>query len=77
MNSAKARSGIFSPDNKAGNDCPQESVSQDGAHVAEKVPLQNDKLYTMENDLHGEESLRVFLLFPVYLNVSHCNLCYR
>lgn len=29
MNSAKAQGGIFSPDNKTGNDCPQESISQD------------------------------------------------
>lgn len=56
MNSAKARGGIFSPDNKTGNDCPEESIGQDGAHVAEKVPLQNEKIGHNGNDLLPEES---------------------
>lgn len=33
--------GLVLPNNKTGNNCAQKSISQDGSHVPEKVPLKD------------------------------------
>lgn len=47
--------GLVLPNNKTGNNCAQKSISQDGSHVPEKVPLKNtikgnNLLYKVQDD---------------------------
>lgn len=47
--------GLVLPNNKTGNNCAQKSISQDGSHVPEKVPLKdtikgNNFSYVLQDD---------------------------